>query len=614
MPSESSDTIDQTTQADVTKNQQKPRKAPAASGNIINSADDFKAAVEYINQGNTATYTLGTDINIGGVDLEAGSLTLLGDGHTMTFDGGAGALGITTKGSASLTLGNADGSDSLTVISTDTTNPIICVTATSTFDMYEGVTLGPSSSSGTCPGVQVNDSGTFNMHGGLITGCESIYEWFTLPTAVLVDGTGATFNMSGGTISGCKGKSLAAVAIGMGQGGSFYMTGGSITDNTNSGSYGGGLYTGANSTVSLTGGLITNNTARYGGGAFFSSDATVNGTEIYNNTGTGAADDLYISRGCTVDLAAAPAEALSPCGHTIDGWYSDIKAGDSYNRWAEGADTNILYQPGSISGSAYLKAAHGELSQTIDISGTVSWSDSNNQDGIRPTSVTVNLLADGKVVDTQTATADDNWAFTFAGKQRETDGKEVVYTVEESGLPSTYTKDVTGSAASGFAITNTYTPATVNVAGKATWVDSNDKDGKRPSTITIKLLANGKEAASATVTANSNWTWEFPNMPKYAQGKEIVYTISEAEIPDYTIAINGFDVTNTHEIAAPVPGSKTNQTKSGGSASGDVSQSTSESSDVGSPNTGDNETIELWAFLVASMLVAGISLFSRREG
>ena len=85
----------------------------------------------------------------------------------------------------------------------------------------------------------------------------------------------------------------------------------------------------------------------------------------------------------------------------------------------------------------------------------------------------------------------------------------------------------------GFNITNTYTTETTEVKGSKTWNDADNQDGKRPESITVRLLANGEEKDSQTVTAdeNGNWTYSFEKLPKYEAGKEIVYTVRTLPIP-----------------------------------------------------------------------------------
>ena len=53
------------------------------------------------------------------------------------------------------------------------------------------------------------------------------------------------------------------------------------------------------------------------------------------------------------------------------------------------------------------------------------------------------------------------------------------------------------------------------------------RTGKRPTSITINLLANGVQKESKTVTEEDNWSWSFTNLSKYENGTEIIYTITE---------------------------------------------------------------------------------------
>lgn len=69
----------------------------------------------------------------------------------------------------------------------------------------------------------------------------------------------------------------------------------------------------------------------------------------------------------------------------------------------------------------------------------------------------------------------------------------------------------------------------------------------RPSSITIHLLADGKEIETKTVTAAENWEWTFPDLPEYKEGSEtekIVYSITEDPVSGYKTVIDGYNVTN----------------------------------------------------------------------
>ena len=182
--------------------------------------------------------------------------------------------------------------------------------------------------------------------------------------------------------------------------------------------------------------------------------------------------------------------------------------------------------------------------ETTSITVTKTWDDAGNQDGKRPESIIVNLLANGEIVASQTVKADEagNWTYTFKDLPKYANGKEITYTVTEEAVEGYET------SVDGFNITNTYTTETTEVKGSKTWNDADNQDGKRPESITVRLLANGEEKDSQTVTAdeNGNWTYSFEKLPKYEAGKEIVYTVTEDAVADYTTEITGYDITNSY--------------------------------------------------------------------
>ncbi|MFR6580670.1 MAG: Cna B-type domain-containing protein [Ruminococcus sp.] len=99
----------------------------------------------------------------------------------------------------------------------------------------------------------------------------------------------------------------------------------------------------------------------------------------------------------------------------------------------------------------------------------------------------------------------------------------------------------------GYNITNTHKPETLDITGTKTWNDSNNQDGKRPKSITVNLLANGIITDTKTVTADDNWTYSFTDLPKYANGQEITYTVSELTVPGYTTTIDdNYNITNSY--------------------------------------------------------------------
>lgn len=191
---------------------------------------------------------------------------------------------------------------------------------------------------------------------------------------------------------------------------------------------------------------------------------------------------------------------------------------------------------------------------TTNVNVAKVWRDAENQDGKRPQEITVWLLINNEKSDQKiTLNLDNNWRDSFKDLpiRDDGDGTAYVYTVEEDlswDKESNYTNTITGDAEDGFFITNTHTPETVDISGSKTWDDGDNQDGIRPDSITIHLWADDVEKASKIVEegANGDWTWSFENLPKYKNGQEIRYTITEDAVKGYDAEVNDYNVTNTH--------------------------------------------------------------------
>ena len=196
-----------------------------------------------------------------------------------------------------------------------------------------------------------------------------------------------------------------------------------------------------------------------------------------------------------------------------------------------------------------------EVAKTA-VSVSKAWNDSDNQDGLRPDSVQVQLYANGDPVGSPvTLNADSSWQHTWSDLDKFANGTEIKYTVAELGAPEGYASVVSSTAANVFTITNTHTAKTASIGVKKAWSDSDNQDGIRPASVTAQLLANGAVVETAELNEGNSWAHAWSDLPVYANGKEITYTVQEAETPEgYTASVsgrvaNGFTITNTHETA-----------------------------------------------------------------
>jgi len=244
------------------------------------------------------------------------------------------------------------------------------------------------------------------------------------------------------------------------------------------------------------------------------------------------------------------------------------KAGTYTFKIAEkaGSDTSIKYDTKTVTATVTVAdKGKGALEATVsyddekafentytpaktEVSVKKVWKDENNQDGKRPSSVTVKLLADGQDTGkTLELTEANGWTGSFKDLDADKGGTPIQYTVVEVTVPG-YTSEVTGDAASGFTITNSYLPETVVVKATKNWDDANNQDGKRPTKITINLLADGQQVDSKEVqaAADGTWTVEFTKLAKYKAGKEIKYTVTEEAVAEYEATITDFTITNKY--------------------------------------------------------------------
>ena len=244
------------------------------------------------------------------------------------------------------------------------------------------------------------------------------------------------------------------------------------------------------------------------------------------------------------------------------------KAGTYTFKIAEkaGSDTGIKYDTKTVTATVTVAdKGKGALEATVsyddekafenaytpaktEVSVKKKWDDKNNQDGKRPSSITVKLLADGQDTGkTLELTEANGWAGSFKDLDADKGGTPIQYTVVEVTVAG-YTSEITGDAASGFTITNSYLPETVDVKATKNWDDANNQDGKRPTKITINLLADGQKVDSKEVQAATDGTWtvEFTKLAKYKDGKEIKYTVTEDAVAEYESTITDFTITNKY--------------------------------------------------------------------
>ena len=158
-----------------------------------------------------------------------------------------------------------------------------------------------------------------------------------------------------------------------------------------------------------------------------------------------------------------------------------------------------------------------------DITVRKVWEDNDDQDGIRPESVTVHLYAGGEMIRTARLNETTGWKYTFKDLPKTAHGSKIRYSVKEDPVPG-YTCEVNGTT-----IRNIHRPDEVTVTVRKVWDDDKNAAGIRPASISVRL-SNGM---TVILSDSNNWQASVSGLPKRADGEEIRYSWTEQETAGY---------------------------------------------------------------------------------
>ena len=260
--------------------------------------------------------------------------------------------------------------------------------------------------------------------------------------------------------------------------------------------------------------------------------------------------------------------------------FADKESADAfYNNRAKELKNNSLVGSTVLGQSARLQLTNSLPKTSVQVS--KAWDDADDQDGIRPQSVTVKLLADG--VDTGKTldlSEENGWAGEFADLLVYDGDKKIDYTIQEAEV-SGYVSQISGDAVAGYEVRNAHTPSKTSVRVSKAWDDADDQDGIRPQSVTVKLLADGVDTGkSLTLSKDNSWMGIFADLDEYASGKKVAYTVEEAAVDGYEASVSGdaaqgFAITNSHKPGMPgksvASGGKTTRSKNPMPRTGDDS-------------------------------------------
>ena len=104
-----------------------------------------------------------------------------------------------------------------------------------------------------------------------------------------------------------------------------------------------------------------------------------------------------------------------------------------------------------------------------------------------------------------------------------------------------------------FVGTWTFASDSTTLTGSVIWIDNDNAAGRRPQSVLVYLLADGQDTGiSVTVDEAMGWKYSFENLPRFKDGKEIIYSVREDEVEGYSNQVEGMNVTNRLLVDAQV--------------------------------------------------------------
>lgn len=268
--------------------------------------------------------------------------------------------------------------------------------------------------------------------------------------------------------------------------------------------------------------------------------------------------------------------------------FTDIKKDDKDN-WKFTEDVPQGYQSkdpvwDGVNYVVTFTNVHDNLGR-VDINVQKVWEDGSDANGMRVKAIKATLYQNGEAYGKPIElNASNNWSdnTTFHNLDKyDKAGEEINYEIKEevfdgltgdakTGYMDSYetneTTDADGTTTKNIIITNTHTPETTQKKVKKIWNDNGNKDGIRPKSVSVNLLADGKVEESFTLSSENNWQAKSKLLPVKVNGKKVNYTweevkedliTGESEIgykPTYDTDANDADltlITNTHDRTQP---------------------------------------------------------------
>ena len=197
-----------------------------------------------------------------------------------------------------------------------------------------------------------------------------------------------------------------------------------------------------------------------------------------------------------------------------------------------------------------LNVTNTYIPETVSYTVSKEWNDSDDNDRLRPTSITVHLYAGDTEIDSVEISAANNWTYSFPNLPKFANhGEAIEYRVEEDPVEEYEDPEIIPVTEYESVIVNTHTKTTISIHIVKNWKDNNDEYGYRPESITVDIYKNNEVYKTVEITEEDGWELTVDGLDKYLDGEEISVeqlkkAIRERPIEQYTTSYDNYTITN----------------------------------------------------------------------
>ncbi len=187
-------------------------------------------------------------------------------------------------------------------------------------------------------------------------------------------------------------------------------------------------------TSSVNGYNVTNTLNAYG---------SVTLAKVDETTGTGLAGavfDLFRQGGAKVGTYTTNASGVIRVDNLTYGNYYFVETSAPSGYVLDSRQVSFTINSSTTSAApASVRVTNRRVDENIQVNAVKVWNDKDNKDGVRPSSVTFHLFADGVEIGSGVANAGNNWTVSFGSLPKTRNGVNISYAVTEDEVGNYYT-------------------------------------------------------------------------------------------------------------------------------------------------------------------------------